>query len=331
MAIFLSSLKKLGQLDPIQITILNVGSRRADEEDDFGAGAWGAFAPNLRIYGFDADADACEIINSDLEARQINWVEKHVPIALSDSVGEATLYVTKMPDCSSLYPPNEAFLKRFASLPEFVDLDFEVELETTTLDTFLEEEGVGEVDFAKIDVQGADLRVLKGSQQILQNSLLVIQIEVEFSPLYQGQPLFAEVDQFLRHHGFSLFDIHKSHRIRACSPIFSNFHPGQLLWGEAFYMRDLLQEDLNPEFKTPEKLFKLACIADALDFPDYAMELLVHLTLNYGEDPRYNFANTIVEGLALFPGLVQEGLEKIDVVKQIQPYLDRPLSEIIAG
>ena len=116
MAIFLPLLKQEGYLEQIHFTICNVGSRKLTETDDYGSQWWGLFAPNLTIYGLDADLDACEQANADLEARQVNWTEKHFPLALDNTESEATLYVTKDPMCTSLYPPNEPFLARFEQL-----------------------------------------------------------------------------------------------------------------------------------------------------------------------------------------------------------------------
>ena len=38
--------------------------------------------------------------------------------------------------CSSLYLPNENYLRRFAGIDEVMELDFTVDILTTTLDTF---------------------------------------------------------------------------------------------------------------------------------------------------------------------------------------------------
>ncbi len=119
MALFLPSLKQRGLLDSVQMTLCSVGSRKNTAQNDFGSQAWGIFAPNLAIYGFDADADACDAANADLALRQVNWVEQHFPYAIANQVGEATLYVTQDPQCSSLYPPNEPFLRRFTGIRDF--------------------------------------------------------------------------------------------------------------------------------------------------------------------------------------------------------------------
>jgi FkbM family methyltransferase len=321
MPVFLPSLKKNGHLDRIHITICNVGSRKLGTHDDYASGPWNYFAPNLTIYGFDADADACNAANAELQERQVNWIEKHIPLALSSSKGESTLYVTKEPMCSSLYPPNEAYLARFAGLPEMVNLEFTIGLETTTLDAFCKTENINEIDFLQIDVQGADLQVLEGGPFILSSSVLAIQVEVEFSHLYMKQPLFSDIDVHLRNLDFTLYDLATAYRTRAISPICSKARPGQLLWADAFYFRDLIRDDYGLPLKTPDRLFKLACIADALEFPDYALEILEYLTLNHGQDENFNFADDIVGTLVNFPELVEMGLKDLPIVKKIRDYV----------
>jgi FkbM family methyltransferase len=313
------------------MTVCNVGSRKIVSQDDFGSRGWGIFAPWLTIYGFDADADACEAANADLEARQVSWTEQHIPLALGKSAGESTLYVTKHPMCSSLYPPNEVYLARFAGVTDFMNLDFTVQIETTTLDIFCQEEGVDEIDFLQTDVQGADLQVLEGSAAILARSVLGVKVEVFFQPLYVDSPIFTEVDTYLRKQGFSLFGLKTIYRPRARSPIVSTVRPGQLLWGDAFYLRDLILEDISTPLKTPDRLLKLACIADVMEFSDYAVEVLEYLTLQYGTDTRYNCANNIIECLAQFPELVQQGLGSLPIVAKIRDYASGEALELLRG
>lgn len=52
---------------------------------------------------------------------------------------------------------------------------------------------------------------------------------MEFAPLYIGQPLFAEVDQFMRTQGFALYDLRGPYRFpRAASPLVDERAPGQV-------------------------------------------------------------------------------------------------------
>jgi len=299
MPVFLPNLKKRGFLDPVQMNICNVGSRKHNISDDYASQGWEIFAPNLTIYGFDADVDACDAANVEIENREITWQEFHIPLALGKAIEPRNLYVTKHPMCSSLYPPNEAYLQRFADLSDVASLDFSLMIDTTTLDQFCQDEEIDRIDFLQIDVQGADLDVLQGSKKILESGTMAVQVEVEFSHLYKNQPLFADVDTFLRAHGFTLFDLSHSSAIRANSPVRSTLRAGQLLWGDAIYFRDLISDDLHSSsLKTPSNMFMLACIADMMSFPDYASEILQYLTLNYGNDPNYNFNDIIIESIA---------------------------------
>jgi FkbM family methyltransferase len=324
------SLKNSGHLDSLHMTVCTVGSRKSSGEDDFGSQGWGVFAPHLTIYGFDADADACEAANAELEARQINWTEKHIPIALANCPGNRTLYVTNDLQCSSLYQPNEDYLNRFSEpFQSQMKLDFSLEIETTTLDNFCDHEKIEAIDFLQTDVQGADMQVLQGSYRLLERSLLVVKAEVCFSHLYLNQPLFGDIDNFIRQQGFTLFKLTVSCRARARSPIVSSEHPGQFLWGDAFYIRDPLDPNVPIHFKTPDRILKVACIADLIGFPDYALELLEYLTLNYGNDPKYNCANNIVETLSEFPELVQQGLGSLPIVEKIRDYLSGNALELL--
>jgi FkbM family methyltransferase len=328
MPFFLPSLKKNGHLDAIDMTICNVGSRKSTNADDYGSQGWQLFAPNLTIYGFDADEEACAAANADVEARQVNWHEFHLPLAISNKVGKALLHVTKNPMCSSLYLPNEALLQRFPLLPPLANLDFIVEVETTTLDTICQAEQIETIDYLQIDVQGASLQVLEGATELLDHSVLAIQSEVEFSPLYCNQPLFADVDTYLRGQGFVFFGFAYIKSV-ARSHLTSLSRPGQELWADALYLRDPLQAETSDYFKTPNQILKLACIADVLEFTDYALELLEFLTLNYSQDSRYNCANSIVESMAQLPELMQVGLHKLPIVIKLRDCITGAAADLI--
>lgn len=158
--------------------------------------------------------------------------------------------------------------------------------------------------------------------EILKRGVLGIQVEVEFSHLYVNQPLFADIDVFLRGHDFTLFYLETAFRHRSCSPIASTQRRGQLLWGDAYYLQDPIRENANFQIKEPSKILKLACIADVLGFSDYTLELLEYLTVKYGDNPKYNFAQTIIEILSSFSDLVESGLDSLPVVANIRPFLN---------
>ena len=59
------------------------------------------------------------------------------------------------------------------------------QVQTTRLDDIPE---TADVDLLKVDVQGAEMMVFEGAPQRLK-SALIVDVEVEFIPLYKNQPL----------------------------------------------------------------------------------------------------------------------------------------------
>jgi Methyltransferase FkbM domain len=65
---------------------------------------------------------------------------------------------------------------------------------------------VSRIDFIKLDTQGSELEILQGGVRALAG-VRCVEVEVEFNPIYRGQPLFYEVDAFMRGQGFVLWKL----------------------------------------------------------------------------------------------------------------------------
>ena len=61
-----------------------------------------------------------------------------------------------------------------------------------------------------MDIQGAELMALRGLGERL-HEIGMVHTEVEFFEIYQGQPLFPEVKQFLNRQGFKLYAFTRFH------------------------------------------------------------------------------------------------------------------------
>ena len=92
-----------------------------------------------------------------------------------------------------------------------------------------------------------------------------------------GRPLFADIDAHLRALGFTLFDLRELNRWRRRTLAGANYpswiDSGQLMYGNALYLRDLpalLGE--GADFRPPRvQVLKLASLAELFCYPDFAM------------------------------------------------------------
>jgi 2-O-methyltransferase len=130
------------------------------------------------------------------------------PIALSDSKGFATFYISEftanpgIPGASgSLLAPKD-HLER----APYVIFPKQIIVETLTIDQWAQLHNVDHIDFMWLDMQGHELTALKNSLKILP-SVKIIYTEVEFTRAYEGQPLYKDVKEWLALHGFELLAI----------------------------------------------------------------------------------------------------------------------------
>jgi hypothetical protein len=111
---------------------------------------------------------------------------------------------------------------------------------------------------------------------------LVVHSEVEFLPLYKNQPLFAEVDQFMRGVGF-VFHRFAKNDVRMVQPLLfqNDIYRGlsQLTAAEAVFIRDLTRlADL-----AADDLLRLAAILhDCYGSWDVTFRLLIEHDRRFG-------------------------------------------------
>ncbi|WP_457767095.1 FkbM family methyltransferase [Cyanobium sp. ULC065] len=186
------------------------------------------------VLGFEPLQDSCDQLNAGAKANGAAML--YFPWALGDG-NEHTLYITNEPMTTSLFKPARSTVDLFPALGSLMQVVREEAVQTHRLDAISEAHGA---DFIKIDTQGAELMILQNAQDVLR-SVSVVQCEVEFVELYEGQPLMAEVDTFLRSQGFVFHRF--SYMIgRPFMPLRITDAPlqaiSQNLWGDAIYVRD---------------------------------------------------------------------------------------------
>ncbi len=212
----------------IEIGALNLGKKEKfyDLLDYF---------PNSEILGFEVDKNICKRMNTLSKVGV-----KYFPFAIGKKKEIRKFYETHHPMCSSLYKPNHNLLSLYNNM-EISFLKGESEIETIDLDTFISENKIGNVDFLKIDVQGAELDIFKGATKTIKNLLFIIS-EVEFIKIYENQPLFGDVSNFLSDNDF-MFHKFLGMGGRSLKPLILNNNknfPSQHLWSDAIFIKNVL-------------------------------------------------------------------------------------------
>lgn len=120
-------------------------------------------------------------------------------MALSTEAGEMAMNVSASDDSSSLL----AMTHEQTALFPGTETVGKVGVAVARLDDVLGDEALDAPCLLKIDVQGAELDVLRGATGIL-DRIDEMLVECSFVELYSGQPLADEVISFLRTQDFSL-------------------------------------------------------------------------------------------------------------------------------
>jgi FkbM family methyltransferase len=248
-------------------------------------------AGRARIVGFEPNAAECERLN-----RTYGEPHRFLPYFIGDG-RPATFHETNWALTGSLFEPNTPLLEKFQNLAELVKPVAQHPVSTTRLDDIPE---IGNVDLVKIDIQGAELAVFRNARRALSGAL-VVQTEVEFLELYKGQPLFADVDTFLRGEGFQ-FHTFVGFGSRAFKPLLVNRNVNagfrQVLWSDAVYVRDWMQLERLAE----GKLRSYAVLAhDVLQSYDLAHLVLAALDRKTGGELAKAYLDKLVA--AAKPGL----------------------------
>lgn len=172
--------------------------------------------PKAKIHCFEPVSATFEILEKNMDGH--TNVTCH-NIALGDSDGQATVYLKDVSFTSSLVKPNT---------PNTITGSERVEVRT--VDEFVSQNKIERIDLLKIDTEGFDLIVLKGSQNILSaGKVPFVLVEVGFQPGDTRHVLFDEVQSYLAPMGYEVFGIYDQHlewsgekRLRFANACFSN-------------------------------------------------------------------------------------------------------------
>ena len=155
---------------------------------------------NVSIIAFEPVSETCQLFRKKTKhLSNIKLLQK----AISNKIGKIEVNVTGNFKSSSILKLNTDYNK---------DTDFSKNLsfqktetvEMSTLD--IELENYNNIDLIKLDVQGAELLILKGASQTLKHTNIIL-IEMSNHDSYINSAKYFEVDAYLRNNDFKLYDL----------------------------------------------------------------------------------------------------------------------------
>jgi FkbM family methyltransferase len=142
-----------------------------------------------RVLCFEPEPGNFQAIQRNIKLNAYTNIELY-QVALSDRDGEASLYLGVRCDYHTLLD-GQSFRGAGA-----------IKVTTRDLDSLLRETGVQHVDMIKIDVEGAEMQVLKGAAETLDANPDIILL-LELHPQLGVRP--QDIRDFLERHGLSLY------------------------------------------------------------------------------------------------------------------------------
>lgn len=166
--------------------------------------------PNSKIYVFEPLPNNIKLIKNNLLQYNISNVY-YFNKALSSKEGVAEFFVSESKPnvpahadwdfgnkSSSLLPPD-----KHIEYYDFIKFEKKIKVETSTIRHFCEKHIIAEIDFVHMDVQGAELMVLKGAENFI-SSIKSVWLEVSTIKMYKQQPLVNKIKSFMKDNNFIL-------------------------------------------------------------------------------------------------------------------------------
>lgn len=233
------------------------------------------FKKNLvNYYAFEVDEEEVDRLIKKYKAFE-NYTAHN--IGFSDIPGTLTMNILEHKGQSSFLVPNLDSNWFGVHRNQDSKINERVEYTLTTLHQYTSQTSIFP-DFLKIDTEGMDLKVLRGSIEFnepvsgnMLEKVLAISCEVYFEEVFEDTPLFGEIHSFLLDHGFKLANLAYEGKGIPTSYFCPNpNYFGIISGGEATYIKPF--EGLSTLSKQKLALF---CFNNRIE--DYALLILKDL------------------------------------------------------
>jgi FkbM family methyltransferase len=152
-----------------------------------------------------------------------------VDAALSGEDGSADFYQLRHPAGSSLLKPRDEITQQFER--DSWDVVGQARVKTVSYDRLVQFQE--EVSILKLDIQGAENRVLRDSESGLRKTKAII-MEVLFVSHYEDDSTFPQLHELMRRKGFGLYRLSDAYH-----------RGGRALFADAVYIREEILQSLS--------------------------------------------------------------------------------------
>ncbi|MFA5094771.1 MAG: FkbM family methyltransferase [Candidatus Omnitrophota bacterium] len=288
--------------EDLPLVLVDAGARGGLQKN------WKRAGKHLNVIGF--EPDAAEFAR--LSASQPRGF-KYINTALYSRKARIRLFLTRNRGVSSVYRPDTVFLERFPEKERY-DITDTVEVDAEPLDAVLASNGIYDADFLKLDTQGSELDILQGASGLVGDKLFGIEVEAETVPVYEGQPLLADVDAFIRSKGYFLFDIKPFYWKRSAGA-FYGYAKGQIIFADLLYLRKpeslaSVISGIPDKIVRKSKVMKTVSVCILYGYLDYAAEIFGSFDGMFDSEEKKVFGRAIRRSVAIakvMPGFKGRG------------------------
>jgi FkbM family methyltransferase len=210
-----------------------------------------------------------------------------LPYCVAERTGPVQFNLAYDPNCSSLLPMQPYFpdLTVFNDAPKSQDYRFRdaaqpirtLNLDAYSLDDLLlgKHPEVPLPDILSVDVEGGESQVLAGAESVLRSVVCFVG-ESQFTPMFEGQALYGDLNRFLADRGFVFVRFLNTSEWAPCQSPVGLRSRGFATTGDVVYLRDprhLAASALTPGAKRLQ-LTKLAFCALMWDQMEFALMAL---------------------------------------------------------
>jgi len=197
---------------PTDMACINMGKRFIPKDEcvlfDVGSNKGGYISlfrntlpdRNVVVHGFEPNLDIFPDLNEQYKNDKNTYI---VPEALSNESGSKALY----------YPPAHTSLGSFDKRPVFMHNKHNwgepvvQHVTVTTVDEYVGKNDISKIDYLKIDTEGNELNVLKGSKNSLKTKKIVCGQFEYGGTFYDNGTKLSDAVLILEEYGYHVFDV----------------------------------------------------------------------------------------------------------------------------